>query len=285
MKMEYAEILSKHSICSIQDRGRATYSTFGIPQGGPMNSELARHVNQLLDNPIDAAVIELFQTEMSLVFSAPTVICLGGFQSEAMINDVKVDFFKPLAIKKGDVLKINYTQHSPWRYIGIKGGWQTASAFGSRSTYLPLGMDRVIVHTKLSYYENSETIISKGLDAKLSRANIGSPIHILPGFDAHMISSDLLRKIFSVSYQISHQSSRHAYINVDAVDIESELPDVISCAVYPGTVQLTPAGKLYIIMKDGQTTGGYLRVGQLTEAELDRVVRIPFGSSFEFEVG
>ena len=40
------------------------------------------------------------------------------------------------------------------------------------------------------------------------------------------------------------------------------LNELISCPVYSGTVQLTPSGKLIVLMKDAQVTGGYHRILQ-----------------------
>ena len=45
---------------------------------------------------------------------------------------------------------------------------------------------------------------------------------------------------------------------------------MISSPVLPGTIQCTPSGKLIVLMVDGQTIGGYPRVGML--AERDRII-------------
>jgi allophanate hydrolase subunit 2 len=46
--------------------------------------------------------------------------------------------------------------------------------------------------------------------------------------------------------------------------VQNKFPSIITSAVLPGTIQLTPSGKLIILMKDCQTTGGYPRILQLT---------------------
>ena len=45
--------------------------------------------------------------------------------------------------------------------------------------------------------------------------------------------------------------------------INNEFNELISCPVYSGTVQLTPSGKLIVLMKDAQVTGGYHRILQI----------------------
>jgi allophanate hydrolase subunit 2 len=50
--------------------------------------------------------------------------------------------------------------------------------------------------------------------------------------------------------------------------VENKLPSIITSPVLPGTIQLTPSGKLIILMKDCQTSGGYPRVLQLDAASM-----------------
>jgi len=40
---------------------------------------------------------------------------------------------------------------------------------------------------------------------------------------------------------------------------------ITTSATLPGTIQLTPSGKLIVLMRDAQTTGGYPRILQLSE--------------------
>jgi len=47
--------------------------------------------------------------------------------------------------------------------------------------------------------------------------------------------------------------------------IEEHSISMLTSATLPGTVQLTSSGKLIVLMKDGQTTGGYPRILQLSD--------------------
>ena len=51
--------------------------------------------------------------------------------------------------------------------------------------------------------------------------------------------------------------------------IDNNLPSMLTSSVLPGTVQLTPSGKLIILMRDCQVTGGYPRILQLSEASIN----------------
>lgn len=61
--------------------------------------------------------------------------------------------------------------------------------------------------------------------------------------------------------------------------IENDLEPIITSSVLPGTVQLTPSGKLIILMRDCQTTGGYPRILQLQENGINSLAQKIMGQS------
>jgi allophanate hydrolase subunit 2 len=67
-------------------------------------------------------------------------------------------------------------------------------------------------------------------------------------------------------------------------NIENHLEPIITSAVLPGTVQLTPSGKLIILMRDCQTTGGYPRVLQLKEASINVLAQKLTGHAVQFKL-
>jgi allophanate hydrolase subunit 2 len=64
--------------------------------------------------------------------------------------------------------------------------------------------------------------------------------------------------------------------------IPNTLPSILTSAVLPGTVQLTPSGKLIILMRDCQVTGGYPRVLQVSEESINRLSQKITGDKIQF---
>jgi len=52
----------------------------------------------------------------------------------------------------------------------------------------------------------------------------------------------------------------------------------------PGTVQLTPSGRLIILMRDCGVTGGYPRILQLTEMAINRLAQKSTKDSIQFKI-
>ena len=66
--------------------------------------------------------------------------------------------------------------------------------------------------------------------------------------------------------------------------IENNLKPILTSAVLPGTVQLTPSGTLIVLMRDAQVTGGYPRVLQLNSFSIDILAQRLSGEEIQFEV-
>jgi antagonist of KipI len=59
---------------------------------------------------------------------------------------------------------------------------------------------------------------------------------------------------------------------------------MISAPVLPGTIQLLPNGNPVILMADGQTTGGYPRIGQVIRIDLDVLAQKQPGEQIRFKL-
>ena len=59
---------------------------------------------------------------------------------------------------------------------------------------------------------------------------------------------------------------------------------MLTSGTLPGTVQLTPAGRMIILMKDGQTTGGYPRILQLSEESISVLAQKKYGDGLKFKL-
>ena len=65
---------------------------------------------------------------------------------------------------------------------------------------------------------------------------------------------------------------------------QNDIDPIISSLVLSGTVQLTPSGKLIILMRDNQTCGGYPRILQLDEESINRLSQKYAGKKIKFQI-
>ena len=100
-----------------------------------------------------------------------------------------------------------------------------------------------------------------------SSVTIDKQIVAFKGPEYDMLNSNQKEFISSNIFKISNNYNRMAIQLSDL--LVNNLNPIITSIVMPGTVQLTPAGSLIILMKDCQTTGGYPRILQIEEKSIN----------------
>ena len=60
--------------------------------------------------------------------------------------------------------------------------------------------------------------------------------------------------------------------------------EIITSITIPGTIQLTPSGKLIVMMRDCPTTGGYARILQLTDMAINQLAQKKEKETFKFDL-
>ena len=66
--------------------------------------------------------------------------------------------------------------------------------------------------------------------------------------------------------------------------VSNQLEELPTNPVFPGTVQLTPGGKIIVLMRDAGVTGGYPRILQLTEEGQSILAQKKLGESIRFQL-
>ena len=88
--------------------------------------------------------------------------------------------------------------------------------------------------------------------------------------------------LLKTEYEVSKYNNRMAYQLLP--QIKNSIKGIITAPVLPGTVQLTPAGHLIVLMRDCQTTGGYPRILQLSQDAINSLSQKRQGDNFTFSL-
>lgn len=131
------DIVSAGTQTTIQDYpGRTGYWDIGVPPSGPFDQYSFNLGNRLLDNPVDAAGLEITLNGPSLRFNSDTQIVLTGAAMDAHLDDVAITFWEVINVAAGQTLRIGKTVSAGARaYLCLKGGIQCPEYLGSRSTF------------------------------------------------------------------------------------------------------------------------------------------------------
>ena len=260
-------ILKKGLHTSIQDLGRIGFRNYGLPVSGAMNSDDAKLSNVILGNNETDAVMEITLQGPKLQFLHKTQIAITGANLSPTLNGSAIEMNKSVAIEKGSIVSFGARINGVRSYLSVNGGFQTEQIFGSRSYYqgitlkekienedelsFPLRIIKNQYHVHVQYqaqdYEQKELLVFKG-----------------PEFE--LLNEAQQKQVLTSNFTLGI-NNRMAYQLKEL--IANELTPIISSAVLPGTVQLTPSGKMLILMRDCQTTGGYPRIFQLSEQAIN----------------
>lgn len=257
------KVLKSGLFTTVQDLGRFGFRDKGVPVSGIMDMKTVYKLNMLLENEENAAVLEITMTGPTLEFEKNTFISLGGAELSMTLNNEPIDNYEVIKIKEGDILSYGRLKKGFRAYIAIKGGFQTNMVLGSRSYYSSIKPNGILKDRSTVDYKKVDFFEPKINALKVDEFLSEEVLHVAKGPEFDLLTDKQLENLFFKEFTIANENNRMAYQLVETISGHSK--SMLTSATLPGTVQFTPSGKLIILMKDGQTTGGYPRILQLTD--------------------
>jgi biotin-dependent carboxylase-like uncharacterized protein len=269
---------------TIQDLGRFHSQEYGIPISGAMDSYAYKLANSILGNSLQHAVLEITMTGPTLEFRLDTAICITGADVSPTLDGVPIQLNQLVVVKAGAILSFGKLNYGFRAYVAVKGGFQTELVMNSRSFYKNITKTPVISRGDvLQIKEGSLENNVANASVKINTTHFTSKtLEVFRGPEFDQLDTSLQELVFSKVFSISKYHSRMAYqLNENIIN---DLKPIITSFVLPGTVQLTPSGKLIVLMKDCQTTGGYPRVLQLSENSINQLAQKQTGDHVQFRL-
>ena len=276
-------ILQAGLYTSIQDQGRYGYRNIGVPISGVMDHFHASLANRLLNNPSDAAVLEITLQGPKLQFERATSIVITGANLSPTLNDIVIKNNEIIPITEGDILSFGKRIYGVRAYLAVLGGFKTPIVMNSRSYYAAISGQSVIKnHDIISYLPNDDFIGNSNVSISSIKEHFNTNLlSVYKGPEYELLSKQQKESLRTQAFTIG-LNNRMAYQLVES--LTNDLPTMITSGVLPGTVQLTPSGKLIILMADCQTTGGYPRVLQLSDESLANLAQKMRGDVVGFSI-
>ncbi|WP_242134725.1 5-oxoprolinase subunit C family protein [Aestuariivivens marinum] len=263
------KVLQSGFYSTIQDFGRYGYQDYGVPYSGVMDRYACTMANTLLGNPKDASVMEITMTGPTLEFYVSTKVCVSGADMNPTLNGILIKNNKAIEVKAGDVLSFGRLTRGYRTYLAVFGGFHTESVMGSYSMYDGVTSKPSILKgdelkiEALAFSSKKRHAVLRVNTSYLTEKNL--PVFIGPEFDK--LTESQQKVLLTKTFTVSKNNNRMAYQLEEL--LENMLEPITTSLVLPGTVQLTPSGQLIVLMRDGQTTGGYPRVLQLKASAIE----------------
>ena len=276
------KVLKSGFFTTIQDSGRFGFRDKGVPVSGTMDQKASEKANSLLENKKEAAVLEITMTGPTLSFEENTFIALAGAALSATLNNKPIENYKVYKVSKGDILSYGRLVNGFRAYLAVKGGLKAAVAMGSRSQFFPVTQERRVLDYDEIPFDPVKVFEPKISEIRVDNYLQSRELTVFKGPEFQCLTDSSLEQLFSQEFTVAKENNRMGYQISELLDACKYA--MLTSATVPGTVQITPSGKLIILMKDGQTTGGYPRLLQLNTESISILAQKKFGDTIRFKL-
>jgi biotin-dependent carboxylase-like uncharacterized protein len=272
---------------SIQDEGRFGVQDQGIPISGALDKSSMRIANELVGNLPNSPVLEMTLFGPTLKFEGQGQIAITGANMKATLNGKPVENYMTLNIKTGDLLEFHNTDFGCRTYMSIGGQWQVQNWSNSFSA-LPSLMEEQGLPARL-VDDYSFTVAINQMQELISCPERNRPlfsecyvIRVVTGPEFDQFEIEVIQDFFDRIFVIHGDSNRMGYRLKDNLQGYVPSGEEISSGIVIGTVQISNAGKPFILMADAQTTGGYPRIANVISDDLEIVAQLKPGDELKF---
>lgn len=283
------EVKKPGLLTSVQDQGRSGYYHLGIPPSGAMDQLSFRAANLLVGNNETAAVLECALMGPELTFSEATHVAVTGAQMAPSIDGEAQPTDTVLAVGAGQTLTFGFATAGARAYLAIAGGIDVPVALGSRSTYAlgalggfegrPLKAGDFLAIGRRTSVPQPGRNLPEELRMPLGREH---QLRMVRGLYDHRVSPDSMETFLTETWAVGSEADRIGYRLKGGTPLEfvprtppfgaGDDPSNIVDACYPiGSVQVPSGQEPIILHRDAVSGGGYMMVGTVISADMDRI--------------
>jgi len=286
------EVILPGVLTTIQDRGRYGYQQYGVSVSGAMDKFAMRLANLLAGNDDGEAALEITIVGPKLRALRACRIAITGADLSPQINGHPLAMWQPAEMREADVLSFGAARSGCRAYLAVSGGIEAPLTMGSRSTHIlsKLGgiNGRALVKgDRLSIRTAGGSRHRPNPDFCLRREQIPSygsewQVRVIPGPQSDYFTRQGIATFYNEEYLISPQADRMGY-RLRGPKIEHKAAaDILTDATPCGSVQVPGDGNPIILLADGQTTGGYSKIGVIISPDQDRLGQARPGDKIRF---
>ena len=196
--------------------GRQGYWEVGVPPSGPMDDLSFQLGNRLLDNPPDAAGLEMVLGGAKIRFRGTTLCILTGAKVQATLDEQPITRGQVFTVTAGQVLSVNAMEEGLRAYLLIQGGLDLPDFLGSPATFV-LGkfgghQGRALRQLDVLRWHESERPATWAAVDEREQTPLRSrhTLRVLLGPHAapDFFTDAWIEELFSIRWQVDHNSNR-----------------------------------------------------------------------------
>ena len=284
----YFEIIRSGINTTYQDKGRENLYHIGIPFSGAMDNRNFLFANKLVNNDLNAPVLEFAYQGPHLKYIGDTInIAITGDVIFKIIKkriEIIGNCYESYQIESGDEIDVISTNKTIYGYLAVGGQidlkfqWKSCSIntkanIGSNNGK-KLDNGHIINFLKLNSNKDKKKI--DYINSKVEN------IRVIKGTNFSYFSKEGKKNFFEKKFIVSKLSDRMG-MRLQGNKIDNILNNNIkSEGLIKGVIQVPPDGNPIIMLSDHGTIGGYPKIGVVASVDYDRLVQISPGSKIKF---
>lgn len=280
----------------LQDTGRLHHQHAGVSRSGCMDRYAAAWANRMVDNPRQAALVEIALGGFKARAHQEVWLAVSGAEVTIKAGGRQVPCWSRFKLEAGDELELGFARSGQRAYLAVAGGgFQASRVLGSVATHVRNGLGGLngqgaplAKGDHLTFNSMADSHASFVASARTPWRSIpdyrqSTRLRVQVGADFKQLSSAAQQQFFLTQWQVSPQSDRMG-VRLGAEHPLTERPRrVYSLGIAPGTIQLPPDGNPIVLMADCQTMGGYPVIGWLNSLDVGRLAQVAARGLVEFE--
>jgi KipI family sensor histidine kinase inhibitor len=308
-------ILSPGLQSLIQDLGRPGHGGLGVSVAGALDRSSLRRANRIVGNQPSAAVVETVAgglrvqavgDQVLAVTGAPVALTVGppsdvpgaGTAEDNIAEDNTAEddggwsgqernapMATAFALLDGEVLTLGAPERGFRTYLAVRGGVDTKSVLGSRSTDTmsgigpaPLAAGGFIPAGKAT----SSNVVGNPEVQPEFPDNGMTVLDIVPGPRDDWFDAAALELLCSQDWTVTPRSNRVG-MRLDGKPLErSRNGELASEGTVAGALQIPPEGQPVLFLADHPITGGYPVAAVVVDHQLDLAAQVPIGGRIRF---
>jgi biotin-dependent carboxylase-like uncharacterized protein len=256
----------------VVDNGRPRSRSLGVPVGGAADRRALALGNALIGNEEHAAALEINLAGPTLRSSGRIAGVVFGASVPLTSDCQRLTAGTTFTLTAGETMRIGGIGDGARAYLCVRGGIQTPPVLDSRS-----GLAALAEGDELPCV--SGTIRPRFFQHSFLDDASPNLLRTLDGSQADWLD---LGEFYRQEYRVAAESNRMG-LRLQGAALTMSGREMVSEPVCPGSVQVTREGQCIVLGVDGQTIGGYPKIGQVIAADVDKLGRLRPGTAIRFE--
>lgn len=262
---------------TVQDSGRPGQMRFGVPASGPMDRRSFAISNAALNNPADAAGIEISLGGLILdCVEGSVTVALAGGAFQLIIGAVNLGPNTVGTVMAGDRLTLRPGASGSWGYLAFAGQLRSQTWLGSAATHAGSGLGGGALTSGAVMIIDHATLcpVRHGPIESLESSNKNNIFRVVLGPQDRHFLADEIAAFLSNPFTLSDAYDRMGVRLVGPSLLPKSKLDMPSEPILRGSVQVAGDGVATVLLADHQTTGGYPKIATILSCDLDRFAQL-----------